>query len=147
MKYLLDTNVISELVARQPNPNVVQWIDSLDPGGVYLSVITIGELRKGIEKLPDSKRKQTLRDWLSDDLLHRFSGRVLVLDTPVMLTWGELIGRLETRGRPLAAMDSLIAALALHHHCSLVTRNEDDFRDTGISVINPWTMSPQTGQP
>jgi toxin FitB len=147
VKYLLDTNVISELVARQPNPSIVQWIDSLDPGSVYLSVITIGELRKGIEKLPDSKRKQTLRDWLSDDLLHRFSGRILALDTEVMLAWGELIGRLEARGRPVAALDSLIAALALHHRCSLVTRNEDDFSNMGISVINPWTMPPQTDQP
>jgi predicted nucleic acid-binding protein len=138
VKHLLDTNVISELVARQPNPQVVQWIDSLDPSSVYLSVITIGELRKGIEKLPDSNRKVTLRDWLNDDLLHRFSGRILVLDIEVMLTWGELVGRLESQGKPLAAMDSLIAALALHHHCSLVTRNEDHFKEAGIAVINPW---------
>jgi tRNA(fMet)-specific endonuclease VapC len=138
VSYLLDTNVISELVARQPNPRVVQWIDSLDPGSVYLSVITIGELRKGIEKLPTSKRKEALRDWLNDDLLHRFSGRILVLDIDVMLTWGELVGQLESKGKPLAAMDSLIAALALHHHCSLVTRNEDHFQATGVTVVNPW---------
>jgi predicted nucleic acid-binding protein len=138
MSHLFDTNVISELVAAQPNPKVVQWIDGIDPGSIYLSVITIGELRKGIEKLPTSRRKQTLRDWLNHDLLHRFSGRILVLDVEVMLTWGELVGRLERIGRPLPAMDSLIAALALYHHCALVTRNDDHFQEAGIAVINPW---------
>jgi tRNA(fMet)-specific endonuclease VapC len=138
MIYLLDTNVISELIARQPHPHVVQWIDSLDPNSIYLSVITIGELRRGIEKLPDSRRKATLQDWLHEDLLLRFSGRILAIDTEVMLTWGELIGRLEQAGKPLPAIDSLIAALALYHQCSLVTRNEDDFKETGIMIVNPW---------
>jgi predicted nucleic acid-binding protein len=138
MKYLLDTNVISELVAKNPNQRAVQWIDSLDPNSVYLSVITIGELRKGIEKLPESTRKDRLRNWLNDELLVRFSERILSLDVDVMLTWGELTARLEQVGRPLQAMDSLIAALALHHQCSLVTRNEDDFKDTGVAVVNPW---------
>ena len=138
MRYLLDTNVISELVAKQPNANVIQWIDALDPNNVYLNVITIGELRKGIEKLPDSKRKESLRSWLNDDLLIRFSGRIFALDIPVMLTWGELIGQLEQVGKPLPALDSLIAAIARHHGCTLATRNEDDFRATGIAIINPW---------
>jgi tRNA(fMet)-specific endonuclease VapC len=138
MKYLLDTNVISELVAKRPDPRVVQWVDSLDPDSIYLSVITIGELRRGIEKLLDSKRKETLRDWLNDDVLIRFSGRILVIDVPVMLTWGELTGRLERTGKPMPAIDSLIAALALHHNCTLVTRNEDDFKEAGITIVNPW---------
>jgi toxin FitB len=143
MSHLLDTNVISELVAKRPDPQVVEWIDSLDPSRVYLSVIRIAELRKGIEKLPDSKRKKALRDWLSNDLLPRFSGRILGLDVEVMLTWGELVGRLEKEGKPLAAIDSLIAALALHHRCALVTRNEQHFKKAGISVINPWTSRPR----
>ncbi len=138
MKYLLDTNVISELVAKQPNAQVVAWIDALDPESIYLSVITIGELRKGIEKLPDSKRKTKLRDWLNDDLLRRFGGRILTLDVEVMLTWGELTGRLERSGRSLPAMDSLVAALSLHYNCTLVTRNEKDFKETGVTIINPW---------
>ena len=108
------------------------------PEEIGVSVITIGELLKGIEKLPDSKRKETLREWLNNDLLVRFSGRILVIDGPVMQTWGALMGRLEREGRPLPAMDSLIAALALHHHCCLATRNEDDFRDTGVTLVNPW---------
>jgi predicted nucleic acid-binding protein len=141
MKYLLDTNVISELVAKSPHPRVVQWVDSLDPNSVYLSALTIGELRKGIEKLPDSSRRDTLRNWLHDELLVRFSGRILALDVGVMLTWGELTGRLERVGRPLPAMDLLIAALALHHKCSLVTRNEADFLETGVAILNPWKPS------
>jgi predicted nucleic acid-binding protein len=138
VRYLLDTNVVSELVARQPNRQVIEWISNLEADSVYLSVITIGELSKGIEKLPDSPRKDTLRTWLTDDLLLRFGGRVLSLDADVMMKWGELVGRLERVGRPLPAIDSLIAALAMHHNCTLVTRNENDFKDTGVEVINPW---------
>jgi predicted nucleic acid-binding protein len=138
VKYLLDTNVISELVARQPNQKVVQWIDDLDTQNVYLSVVTIGELRKGIEKLSASPRKDMLSNWLTDDLLVRFAGRILSVDIGVMLTWGELTGRRERIGQSLPALDSLIAALAIHHNCSLVTRNETDFADTGVTVINPW---------
>lgn len=138
MNYLLDTDVISELIAVRPHLGVVQWVDSLEPSSVYLSVITIGELRNGIEKLPDSKRKTTLCDWLNNDLLSRFRSRILALDVEVMLTWGVLMGQRERDGKRLPAMDSLIAALALHHHCCLVTRNEDDFRETGVTIANPW---------
>jgi predicted nucleic acid-binding protein len=138
VKYLLDTNVVSELVAKQPNPGVVGWVDSIDPETAYLSVITIGEIRKGVEKLADSRRKNTLRAWLSDDLLVRFDGRILTLDVDTMLTWGSLMAALERAGRPLPAVDSLVAALALHHSCSLVTRNEHDFQGAGIPLINPW---------
>ncbi len=138
MRYLLDTNVISELIAKRPNERVIQWLDQLDPTSIYLSAITIGELCKGIEKLTDSSRKDNLRNWLTDELLIRFQNRILVLDVNVMLKWGELVGRLERNGRPLAAIDSLIAALALANSCSVVTRNESDFRDTGLTVINPW---------
>jgi tRNA(fMet)-specific endonuclease VapC len=138
MKYLLDTNVISELVTTKPNLRVVNWIDSLDPDDVYLSVVTIGEIRKGIEKLPESKRKARLFTWLMDDLLLRFDGHILSLDVAVALAWGELTGRLARRGMLLSAVDSLIAAIALTHHCSLATRNESDFKATGIVVVNPW---------
>jgi predicted nucleic acid-binding protein len=138
MRYLLDTNVISELIARHPNKRVIHWLDQLDPASIYLSSITIGELRKGIEKTADPSRKETLRKWLTEELLVRFEPRILVPDVPVMLSWGELVGRLERIGRPLAAMDSLIAAIALANACTLVTRNGADFRDTGLSVINPW---------
>lgn len=138
MNYLLDTNVISELVAKQPSPKVVEWIDTLADERIYLSAITIGELKKGIEKLPASQRKESLRDWLHEELLTRFGGRILAIDTAVMLTWGQLTATLEQRGRKLPAMDSLIAALALKSGFTLVTRNEAGFSDTGVTVLNPW---------
>jgi len=138
VKYLLDTCVISELVAKKPNPKVVSWIDSIDPDSAYLSVITIGEIRKGIEKLPDSRRKTTLHSWLIEELMARFSGKILPIETEVVLMWGQLIGSLESDGKKMAAIDSLIAATALYNHCSLVTRNETDFKHTGIGIINPW---------
>lgn len=141
MKYLLDTNVISEVVAKRPNPKVLAWLDALDADSVYLSVITIGELRKGIEKLPESARKISLTRWLNDDLLVRFADHILILDVAVMLGWGELTGRLEQIGRTLPLIDSMIAALATYYSCALVTRNENDFKDAGVMVINPWSQS------
>ena len=116
MRYLLDTCVISELVALRPNQRVREWIDSIDPEAVYLSVITIGEIRKGIEKLPDSNRKSMLREWLEGELLIRFRGRILPIDLDVMLVWGQMIARLELSGKKMGAMDSLIAGIALHAH-------------------------------
>jgi tRNA(fMet)-specific endonuclease VapC len=138
MRYLLDTCAISELVAKRPNQQVVDWIDGLDPEAVHLSVITIGEIRKGIEKLPDSKRKSVLQEWLVDELFVRFHDRILPIDLDVILVWGQMIGRLELIGKKMAAMDSLIAAIALSGNLRLVTRNEDDFKHAGIQIVNPW---------
>ena len=138
MRYLLDTCVISELVAKQPDPRVVQWIDSIDEEKTYLSVITIGEIKREIEKLPTSERKKMLIEWLDDDLLTRFKDNILSIDTEVMLVWGELTADLEVRGKKMPAIDSLIAAIALRGSLSLVTRNEDDFRNTNVATINPW---------
>jgi len=105
MRFLLDTCVISELVARQPDPGVVEWIDETGEEKIYLSVITIGEIKKGIEKLPESRRKGELREWLEDHLLVRFRDRVLPIDTDVMLAWGELTASLEKRGKMMQAID------------------------------------------
>jgi len=138
MRYLLDTCAISELVAKRPNQRVINWIDAVDPHGVYLSVITIGEIRKGIEKLPDLKRKSMLKEWLAAELFVRFSDRILPIDLNVILVWGQMVGRLELSGKKMAAMDSLIAAIALSADLSLVTRNEDDFKHAGIKIVNPW---------
>jgi len=137
---VLDTNVISELIAREPNQKVVDWIDSLDPETVYLSVITIGELRKGIEKLASSRRKDQLTTWLASDLLRRFADKMVAITIDVMLVWGELTGRLERDGKPIAAIDSLIAASVLEGQYTLVTRNEDDFQHTDVPIINPWKL-------
>ncbi|MCC6300842.1 MAG: type II toxin-antitoxin system VapC family toxin [Anaerolineales bacterium] len=138
MKYLLDTCVISELVAKQPNPKVVEFADSLDPDDTCLSVITIGEIARGIEKLPRSKRKQELQTWLQEDLLVRFEGKIVLLDTNVLLEWGVLIAKLESTGKTMPAMDSLIAATARAREFILVTRNVSDFDETMVDIENPW---------
>ncbi|MBI5651080.1 MAG: type II toxin-antitoxin system VapC family toxin [Chloroflexi bacterium] len=140
MNYLLDTCVISELVAKRSNPRVVAWVDRIEEPRLYLSVITIGEIRKGIEKLADSRRKTILRAWLDDQLLVRFSERILPLDIQTLLEWGRLAARLESKGKPMSALDSLIAASALARGLALVTRNENDFQDVGVTIINPWTL-------
>lgn len=137
MKYLLDTCVISELVSKRPNQAVIDWIDNIDDEHIYLSVITLGEIKKGIEKLPDSARKETLAEWLEEDLLSRFQGRILGIDASVMLTWGILMAKLEQQGTPMPAMDSLIAAIALHGNLTLVTRNVQDFQNSETILFNP----------
>jgi predicted nucleic acid-binding protein len=138
MRFLLDTRVISQLVAKRPDPGVVQWVDDVGEEKIYLSAITIGEIKKGIAKLPDSRRKSALTEWLEDDLLTRFRNKILPIDVGVMLVWGELTAKLEVQGRKMPAMDSLIAAIALSGKLSLVTRNEDDFKHVDIPVTNPW---------
>jgi tRNA(fMet)-specific endonuclease VapC len=117
---------------------VLEWIDSMDSDGVYLSVITIGELTKGIEKLPNSKRKLELSDWMENELLVRFQDKIVTLDVDILVHWGKMFARLEAKGRTLPAMDSLIAASALEKGFVLVTRNEADFDGTGVEIINPW---------
>lgn len=126
MSYLLDTCLISELVAKQPNQQVLDWLDAQVPETLYLSVITIGEIAKGISKLTDSKRKESLTTWLNETLPNRFQQRILTIDFSTMALWGNLVGQLEQNGRPLPVMDSLMAAIALQNSLSLVTRNEKD---------------------
>jgi toxin FitB len=138
MTFLLDTCVISELIAKQPNLRVVQWVDSIDEDKLFLSALTIGEIKRGIEKLADSSRKSALAEWLEDDLLIRFTDRILPIDIPVMLVWGQLTADLEKQGRRMPAIDSLIAATCLLGRLDLVTRNESDFAHSGVAVINPW---------
>lgn len=138
MTFLLDTCVISELVAKRPNLHVVQWVDSIDEDKLFLSAITIGEIKRGIEKLADSSRRSALAEWLEGDLLIRFADRILPIDIPVMLVWGKLTADLEKQGRQMPAIDSLIAATCLLGGLDLITRNESDFAHSGVTVINPW---------
>jgi predicted nucleic acid-binding protein len=139
MKFLLDTCVVSEFIAKQPDSGLVEWIDSQAEEKLYLSVISIGEIKKGIEKLPDSGRRSELTTWLEDDLLIRFKGKILPIDVNVILVWGSLTANLEQQGRKMPAIDSLIAAIAIQGELDLVTRNETDFEHSGVPVINPWT--------
>ena len=139
MNYLLDTCVISEYTRREPNLKVIHWMDGHDESDMFLSTITMGEIKKGIEQLPgDSRRKLALTAWLNDELLERFSGRIYSITTEVMLHWVSLYARLESSGQTISTMDLLIAAIALSYHTVLVTHNEDHFRPTGIELINPW---------
>jgi tRNA(fMet)-specific endonuclease VapC len=142
MSFLLDTCVVSELVAKRPHPWVVRWVDSVNPDSVYLSVVTIGEIQKGIEKLCDAERKAALTSWLQDELLVRFRDRIVVLDVGALLEWGTLTGRLEAQGTPMPAVDSLLAATALLGRFVLVTRNEADFLRSGVEILNPWKIDP-----
>ena len=138
MKALLDTCVISELVSKKPNPKVVEFVDSLDAEDVFLSVITVGEIVKGIEKLPSSKRRSELQAWFNDDLLVRFEGNVVALDIDIMAEWGRITARLESKGKTMPVIDSLIAATVLDRKMTLVTRNVSDFEGTDAEIVNPW---------
>lgn len=144
MSYLIDTCCISELVKKKPNPNVVMWFADRDELSMYLSVITFGELKKGIEKLPDSKKKKELNRWVKEDLNHRFKNRVLNITIEEVNKWGKILAEAEQDGRPLPAIDSLIAATALVHDLSVVTRNTQDMEGSGVEVINPWNYKPNT---
>jgi tRNA(fMet)-specific endonuclease VapC len=139
MNFLLDTCVISEFRVREPNPRVLEWLRGLDDRSAYLSVITIGEIRKGIERLSDPARKQALSVWLENELLVRFGDRLADIDLNVALTWGELVGRLNKAGRVLPAMDSLVAATALRRGLVIATRYKADFEGTGVALFDPWS--------
>ncbi len=140
MNYILDTCVISELIKNAREQKVVNWIDNIEEDKLYLSVITIGELEKGISKLKSSKRKVTITEWLHEDLLIRFSNRILALDIDILLQWGKLTASLESKGIKMPTIDSLIAATAKKYSFCLVTRNERDFQNCDIQILNPWKL-------
>lgn len=136
MKYLIDTNVISELVAVKPNIKVIKWFSSIPMDALFLSVLTFGEIRKGIEKISEGKKKQKLLIWLEHELTHQFSSRILEINLEVADRWGKLLNQSK---RTLNAIDSLFAATALHYDMALVTRNTADFLPCpNLEIINPW---------
>jgi toxin FitB len=135
MSYLLDTNILSETVRRSPNKAMVAWLDQIPGEELFVSVLTIGEIRKGVEALADRKRREKLRLWLDHGLPQWFEGRVLPVDLAVAERWGRLLAEV---GRSVPTIDSLIAATALHHDLALVTRNARDFDCPGLEVINPF---------
>lgn len=135
MGYLLDTNVLSELRRKQPDPRVLQWFAQRPAGTLYLSVLTLGEIRKGVEVLADQPRRLLLLDWLETELPAFFSGRILGIDTAVADRWGRLVAQ---AGQPLPAIDSLLAATAAQHGLIFVTRNMRDVQGLGVQLINPW---------
>ena len=138
MRYLLDTCVVSELTKPRPNQAVVRWVNCHDEHGMFLSVLTIGELHKGIAKLPTGPRRERLETWVREDLSSRFHGRILPVDTEVAATWGAMLGVAEVGGGPLPVVDALIGATARVHGCVVVTRNVTDLERTGAKVVSPW---------
>lgn len=141
MSYLIDTNVLSELRRKQPDAHVVEWFAGRAAQSLFLSVLTLGEIRKGIERLDetrtDAARKQGLGDWLEQELPTFFLGRLLGVDAAVADRWGYVQA---LAGRPTPAIDSLLAATALQHNLTLVTRNVKDFVGMGVNLINPWSF-------
>ena len=136
--FLLDTNVISELVKPRPEPRVVSWIEGIDENLLYLSVLTLGEIRKGVAGLPQSARRTALEAWLDSDLRLRFSKRILSINEQVADRWGSIAGLAQKDRRSMPVIDGLLAATAIHHNLTLVTRNTGDTATTGVAVFNPW---------
>lgn len=137
MNYLLDTCVLAEFTKKQPEQKVLDWLDNQLEPSLFLSVVTIGEIQKGISALPNSKRKAELEKWLKT-LIYRYDGRIISLSIDEMITWGELNGKLAKKGFVFPFLDSLIAAAAITHKMTLVTRNESDFKNTGVKILNIW---------
>jgi len=135
LRYQLDTNVISELVRARPDENVLAWFVDVPDEALHLSVLSLGEIRRGVEKLPASDRKEHLRLWLEVELPAWFGDRLLPVDAAVAERWGMICAAAE---RTPAAIDALLAATALHHGLRLVTRNVRDFEFPGLEVVNPW---------
>ncbi|HEV7372094.1 type II toxin-antitoxin system VapC family toxin [Arenibaculum sp.] len=138
MNYLLDTNVVSELIRPEPDPNVTAWISATDEDRLHLSVLTFAEIRHGIERLPEGSRRERLTLWMETDLTERFAGRVLELDRAAAEAWGVMMARAAAGGMRLPAMDTLFAATAERHGMVLATRNIRDFRGAGIELLDPW---------
>ena len=138
--YLLDTNIISELTKLQPERKAVSWFQATSEELLYLSVLTIGEIRKGINSLPRSNKRVLLESWLVNDLVLRFAGRILDVNLDIAERWGLISAQAKIAGTPLAVIDGLMAATALHHNLTLVTRNTKDVQVAGISTLNPWQL-------
>ena len=139
MSFLLDTNAISEWVRPRPDPGVIAWFTEADEDRVFLSVVSLAELRRGVARLPASRRKTRLDEWLKHELPVRFEGRILAIDASVASAWGDVVAERERRGRPISTMDAFIAATARVRGLTLVTRNQPDFADTVAAIVNPWT--------
>lgn len=134
--YLLDTNCVSELVRPQPDPRVVEWVDATDEAMLYLSVLTLGEIRKGLAALPLGRRRTRLEVWLDVDLQTRFAGRIVPIDAAIADRWGSIAADLKRKGKALSVIDGLLAATALQHNLTVVSHNASDF--PSAQVLNPW---------
>lgn len=139
MKYLIDTCLISEGLRPKPDAGATAWMEACERDCQYLSVLTLGELQKGVEKLGATRRRDVLQAWLDCDVAEQFSGRILPVGSEVALTWGRLQAALERAGKPIPSLDGLLCATALTHNLVVVTRNAKDFAPTGVQLLNPWS--------
>jgi toxin FitB len=140
MSFLLDTNVVSEWLKPRPNPGVVLWLQTVDENETFLSVVTITELRYGIEHMPPGARQKRLDDWLREELMARFEGRTLPVDLAIADECGRLVARCEGKGRPIEPRDAFIAATSEIYGLTLVTRNTSHFQPAVKSIFTPWTQ-------
>jgi len=138
--YLLDTNVLSETIKRLPQQKVLDWLRSLDERLLHLSVLTIGEIRKGATSLPNSARRIQLETWLDNDITLRFHDRILPVDQAIADRWGRISATAKKAGTPMPPIDSLLAATALHHNLTFVTRDTSRLSVTGVPLFNPWEL-------
>lgn len=138
MKYLLDTCVISELIKPKPDKNVISWITNQKEQSLYVSVLTFGEIQKGIEKCADEKRKQRLNLWVKNDLKKRFNHRILPISLTVANCWGKIQAQTEQKGKPMPSIDGLIAITGLVNDCVVVTRNISYMENSTVELLNPW---------
>ena len=138
MKYLLDTCVISEIIKPKPDKNVISWVQDQDESCLYLSVLTFGEIEKGIEKAQDKPRKRKLQLWVEQDLKQRFINRIIAIDLDISVRWGAIQGQAELVGKPMPVIDGLIAVSGLVHDCVVVTRNIADMEQSSVELLNPW---------
>jgi predicted nucleic acid-binding protein len=136
--FLLDTNIPSEMTRPRPQPSVIGWLDDADDGQLYFSVVSLGEILKGVTLVSESKRRRQLQEWVEETLRPWFEGRILPVNQPIAERWGVLAGQCQMKGRPLKVGDGLIAATALEHDLTVVTRSAKDFADLGVTVLNPW---------
>ena len=141
MKFLVDTNVVSEWVKPRPDGGVVAWMNEVDEDRVFISVISLAELRHGVERMPSGTQRRRLDEWLKEELPLRFEGRVLLIDRVVAEAWGTIVARCERAGRPISTIDGFIAATADAHQLVLVTRNVSDFEFSVKEIVNPWLGS------
>ncbi|PDT10334.1 type II toxin-antitoxin system VapC family toxin [Rhizobium sp. M1] len=138
MRLLLDTNVLSEVTKPTPDMRVLAWLDKLDEDRSFISIVSIAEIRRGVALMDNGRKRDALAEWLARDLPQRFERRIIPVDEPVALSWGDLMGRAKRSGRGLLSMDGLIAATAIAHDLILATRNTRDFEGFGIELIDPW---------
>jgi predicted nucleic acid-binding protein len=136
--FLLDTNIPSEMTRRHPESRVSRWLDDADDDQLYFSVVSLGEILRGVTVLRESKRRSQLQQWLDETLRPWFQGRILPVDEPIAERWGVLAGQRQLIGRPLKVADGFIAATALEHDLTVVTRNVKDFDGLGVGIFNPW---------